>query len=201
VPLVARVHHDIVDRGVVLEVGESAGCADELGTLRADVAWRLARGGTDADYNCLDGAGDTLLFGGRSEIRAGVESLIMQSVLSPEDQALLTRLEESLWIEASRFDESFMQRALAADFLEFGKSGRMHTRDAVLSATRHAIGAVLPLRELQIRLLDENTAQITYVSDTESTDGGRLLARRSSIWSRTLLGWQLRFHQGTPVAR
>jgi hypothetical protein len=125
----------------------------------------------------------------------------MQAVLSPEDQALLTRLEESLWIEASRFDEPFMQRALAPDFFEFGKSGRMHTREAVLGATRHTIGAVLPLRELRIRLIDENTAQITYLSETESAEGGRLLARRSSIWSRTSLGWRLRFHQGTPVPR
>lgn len=123
----------------------------------------------------------------------------MSSVLSPEDQALLTRLEESMWTEASRFDESFMQRSLASDFFEFGKSGRMHTRDAVLSAQRHVIGAMLPLRELRIRLLGENTAQITYMSETESADGSRLLARRSSIWSKTSLGWQLRFHQGTPV--
>jgi hypothetical protein len=126
---------------------------------------------------------------------------MMQALLSPDDQALLRRLEESLWVEASRFDESFMQHALAADFIEFGRSGRMHTREAVLKATRHAIGAVLPLRELEVRLLDENTAQITYVSDTESADGGRLLARRSSIWSKTSLGWQLRFHQGTPLPR
>lgn len=125
----------------------------------------------------------------------------MQSVLSPEDQALLTRLEESLWIEASRFDGSFMQRTLAADFFEFGRSGRMHTREAVLKAPHDAIGAVLPLRELRIRLIDESTAQITYISETESAEGGRLLARRSSIWSKTSLGWQLRFHQGTPVPR
>jgi hypothetical protein len=122
----------------------------------------------------------------------------MKPVLSPEDHALLTRLEESMWIEATRFDESFMQDALASDFFEFGRSGRMHMRDAVLSATRHVIGIVLPLRELQVRLLDENTAQITYISETGSA-GVRLLARRSSIWSKTSQGWQLRFHQGTPI--
>lgn len=74
----------------------------------------------------------------------------------------------------------------------------MHTRDAVLSAKRQVTGIVLPLRELAIRLLDENTAQITYISETENA-GGRLLARRSSIWSKTSKGWQLRFHQGTPI--
>jgi hypothetical protein len=123
---------------------------------------------------------------------------IMKSIISPEDHALLTRLEESLWVEATRFNESVMQGTLAEDFFEFGKSGKMHTRDAVLGAAHHSIGIVLPLRELGIRLLDQNTAQITYISETGSP-GSRLLARRSSIWSKTPQGWQLRFHQGTPI--
>ena len=103
-----------------------------------------------------------------------------------------------MWIEATRFDESFMQAALASDFFEFGRSGRMHPRDAVLSATRQMIGIVLPLRELAVRLLDENTAQVTCISETEN-EGGRLLTRRSSIWSKASKGWQLRFHQGTAI--
>lgn len=103
-----------------------------------------------------------------------------------------------MWTEATRFDESFMQGVLASDFFEFGKSGRMRSRDAVLSGVRQAIPVVLPLRELAIRLLDENTAQVTYISETEAA-AGRVLARRSSIWSRTSRGWQLRFHQGTPT--
>jgi hypothetical protein len=122
----------------------------------------------------------------------------MKSIPSQEDLAALTRLEESMWIEATRFDESFMQGALASDFFEFGRSGRMHTREAVLSCPRRVIGSVLPLRELAIRLLDENTAQVTYISETENA-AGRLIARRSSIWSKTSRGWQLRFHQGTPI--
>lgn len=101
-------------------------------------------------------------------------------------------------MEATRFDESFMEQVLARDFFEFGKSGRMHTRDAVLSVAPHVIGIVLPLRELRVRLLDENTAHITYISETHGA-GGHLRARRSSIWCRSSRGWELRFHQGTPI--
>jgi hypothetical protein len=122
----------------------------------------------------------------------------MISVLSAEDHAQLARLEESMWIEAARFNEAFMQNTLAPDFFEFGKSGKLHTRDAVLGTARRAIDITLPLRDFGIRLLDENTAQITYISETGSRDD-RLLARRSSIWSKTSQGWQLRFHQGTPI--
>jgi hypothetical protein len=120
----------------------------------------------------------------------------MNSVLSAEDHAQLTRLEESMWIEATRFNEAFMKNTLAPDFFEFGKSGKMHTRDAVLGAVRRAIDITLPLRDFGIRLLDQNTAQITYISEAGSGD---VRARRSSIWSRTSHGWQLRFHQGTPI--
>ena len=103
-----------------------------------------------------------------------------------------------MWTVATRFDVAFMQKSLALDFLEFGKSGKMHTRDAVLGAPRRTIDGGLPLRDFKIRLLDENTAQITYISETESRNH-RLRALRSSIWSRTSRGWQLRFHQGTPI--
>lgn len=103
-----------------------------------------------------------------------------------------------MWNEATRFNEAFMQNALAPDFFEFGKSGKMHTRDAVLGTARRTIDIILPLRDFGIRLLDENTAQITYISETGSGDD-RLLARRSSIWSKTSRGWQLRFHQGTSI--
>ena len=123
----------------------------------------------------------------------------MQSTLSPEDEAQLTQLEESMWIEATRFDVSFMQRVLAADFFEFGRSGRAYTREAALDAVRRAIGIALPLRELSIRSLDQRTALVTYISESDGS-GGHECARRSSIWSKTSQGWQLRFHQGTPLA-
>ena len=122
----------------------------------------------------------------------------MNLVLSAADHAQLARLEESMWIETTRFDGAFMQSVLAPDFFEFGKSGKVYARNAVLATARRAIDIRLPLRDFEIRLLDENTAQISYISETGSGDD-RLLARRSSIWSKTSCGWQLRFHQGTPI--
>jgi len=59
------------------------------------------------------------------------------------------------------------------------------------------IDATLPLPAFRIRLLDPDTAQITYNSAV-TYDGVVEHARRSSIWSRTENGWVLRFHQGTP---
>ena len=119
--------------------------------------------------------------------------------LSIEDRATLARLEESLWRAETRFDYEFMDKVVARDSFEFGRSGRIYERADTLSAGRQPIDAVLPLPNLKIRLLNEDTAQVTY--DSAVTDNGVVAyGRRSSIWSRTGQGWVLRFHQGTPYS-
>jgi hypothetical protein len=89
-----------------------------------------------------------------------------QSVLSlsDEDRAILTRLEEDMWREATRFDGAFQEQRFAPDFFEFGRSGRVYTRAQTISVHSQPIRATLPLPNLQIRLLDQDTAQLTYNS-------------------------------------
>lgn len=121
----------------------------------------------------------------------------MAFTLSEEDRATLTRLEENMWREVTRFDQAFQEQRFAADFFEFGRSGRVYTRDQIICLDSQPIHAVLPLPNLAIRLLDKNIAQVTYNSQVEY-DGIIEYGRRSSIWSRTESGWVMRFHQGTP---
>ena len=117
--------------------------------------------------------------------------------ITAADYAELTRLEEGLWRAATRFDREHLQRHLALDFFEFGRSGRSHSRDEVLAAPAQPIDALLPLPNLRVRLLDRDVAQVTY--DSEVTTAGVVQhAHRSSIWSRSDTTWVLRFHQGTP---
>jgi hypothetical protein len=121
----------------------------------------------------------------------------MPLILSEEDHAILTRLEEGMWREVTRFDRTFQEQQFATDFFEFGRSGRVYTRDQIIQLDSQPIHAVLPLPNLAIRLLDQNTAQVTYNSQVEY-DSIVEHARRSSIWSRTESGWVICFHQGTP---
>jgi hypothetical protein len=113
------------------------------------------------------------------------------------DSRELTRLEESMWREGTRFDIGFMETHLATDFFEFGRSGRTYTRAQSLAVPRQETNAVLPLPGLSIRMLNQDTAQLTYFSAVTYT-GVVEHGRRSSIWSRTAEGWVMRFHQGTP---
>jgi hypothetical protein len=122
---------------------------------------------------------------------------VSSHVISEEDRAELTRLEEAMWRAETRFDPGFQQARFAPDFFEIGRSGRVYSREQIVSVPPQEIRAVLPLANLAIRLIDRDTAQLTYdsqVSYGAATEHGR----RSSFWSRTSSGWVMRFHQGTP---
>jgi hypothetical protein len=118
---------------------------------------------------------------------------------STEVRAELTRLEEDMWREGTRYDLAFQERRFAPDFVEFGRSGQVYTREQVICTNPQQILALLPLPNLSVRLLDTNTAQVTY--DSQVTHAGIVqYTHRSSIWSRIGGIWVMRFHQGTPYA-
>jgi hypothetical protein len=117
--------------------------------------------------------------------------------LGSDECEALRKLEEELWREATRFDRRRMDEVLAADFFEFGMSGRVYLREDTLAVARAPIDAVLPLPGFRARLLSPEIAQVTYDSAV-TYDGIVFHAHRSSIWSRSATGWKLRFHQGTP---
>jgi hypothetical protein len=117
--------------------------------------------------------------------------------LTEEDRIELTGLEEAMWRSATRFDPQFQNERFAEDFMEMGRSGRVYSREQVISLESREIRAVLPLHGLTLRALDESTAQLTYNSQVQYGEVVEY-ARRSSIWSRTRRGWVMRFHQGTP---
>jgi hypothetical protein len=117
--------------------------------------------------------------------------------MTAEDRAELAQLEENMWREATRYDMDFQERRFARDFIEFGRSGRVYSREQVICTGPRQIEVVLPLPNLSIRLLDVNTAQVTYDSQV-THDGTVQYAHRSSIWSRIDGIWAMRFHQATP---
>lgn len=120
--------------------------------------------------------------------------------LSAEDHKTLQSLEEALWRAETRFDLAWMDRILADDFFEFGRSGRIYNREQILIFSSDYIDAALPLPGFRARLLSADVAQVTYQSAV-TIEGTVHYARRCSIWSRTTDGWKLRFHQGTPYEK
>lgn len=123
----------------------------------------------------------------------------MARPLEPLELDHLRSLEESLWRAETRFDRGYMERLLHEDFVEFGRSGRVYDRAAILALPRGPIDAELPLPGLRIALVADDVALVTYTSRV--ADGASIaVGNRSSLWVRSAGGWKLRFHQGTPAA-
>ena len=119
-------------------------------------------------------------------------------MISSQDRDELQHLEESLWMAHTRYDQAYMKRILSPEFVEFGRSGRVNGREETLSATSHDIRCTIPLKHFAAYCIEANVFLVTYVSEIFS-EGDVLRANKSSVWIKTPQGWQLRFHQGTPV--
>ena len=118
-------------------------------------------------------------------------------IMASDHEAELRRLEESLWRAPTRFDRSYMDEILAADFFEFGRSGKVWSREDVLSSPNTPLNAQLPLPDFRVKMVSDEVALVTYRSRVDCNESE--LANRSSLWRTTDRGWKLIFHQGTPT--
>jgi hypothetical protein len=117
--------------------------------------------------------------------------------ISKEDKLELQKLEESLWIAETRFDNDYMRSILSENFFEFGRSGKIYSIEDSLSAPMQEINIKLPLENLEFHPVSDTVVLVTYVSKVQYKD--LEIGNRSSLWLRTSDGWKLQFHQGTPT--
>jgi hypothetical protein len=114
--------------------------------------------------------------------------------------ATLTDLEIELQRPDVRRDRRRLEELLHRDFFEVGRSGRTYRRGDVL--TELPVGGPTPAqsRDFDLRVLAEGVALLTYRS-ANVTRRGELEqhALRTSIWLRASTGWQIVFHQATPI--
>ena len=118
--------------------------------------------------------------------------------IDKKDLEVLKSLEEKLWLSEFRFDQNWMEDVLAPDFFEYGMSSRIYERKDTLDVPAQEIKAILPLENFKVRMIENNVAQLSYVSNVEF-EGTMIRALRSSIWSYDGVRWMIRFHQGTPL--
>jgi hypothetical protein len=116
---------------------------------------------------------------------------------------MLVALEVELHRGTVRADRSRMDALLHHDFVEFGRSGTVWTREATLDefAAGDAAAPRIAADRFALQRLDDTFALLTYRSAHLDTQGARhRFTLRSSLWQRDAAGrWQLRFHQGTPT--
>jgi hypothetical protein len=115
--------------------------------------------------------------------------------------AELRALEERLLDPEVRRDRSAVASLLAAEFVEFGSSGRIFTRDQILDELAAEISQRIELADFAARPLAPDAVLVTWRAIRAGVPphpGAASL--RSSVWIRRDGRWQIVFHQGTRVA-
>ncbi|MET3651480.1 DUF4440 domain-containing protein [Dyella japonica] len=112
--------------------------------------------------------------------------------------AHLFDLETQLHRQDVRADEAALRRLIAEDFVEFGVSGTVWTRDAVVQALRGESFSQREVTDFRVTLLAEDVALVTYRGHRVATPQRPASdSLRSSIWRLRDGRWQMLFHQGT----
>jgi hypothetical protein len=113
---------------------------------------------------------------------------------------LFERHERSLLDPAVRRDHNRVLELLAEDFVEFGASGLVWSRDQVVEELATEDFQPPALEAFECSLLAPAVALLTYRTvRTDAQTGTRTVSLRSSIWVEHEGTWRVRFHQGTPA--
>lgn len=111
----------------------------------------------------------------------------------------LLALERQLLEAPTRHDAARVAALLSDAFVEFGSSGRVWTKPAILEALQAEPPTDRRLLDFQATPLGPDVALVTYRVERAETPPVATL--RSSLWVREDGQWRMRFHQGTPTAR
>lgn len=90
------------------------------------------------------------------------------------------------------------EQMMDPDFWEVGASGRRYSREYVLDAlekrAQNLVEETWETQDFQCLELGAKTYLLTY-----TLIQGERVTRRSTIWRKAELGWQILYHQGTIV--
>lgn len=111
----------------------------------------------------------------------------------------LHELELELLQPRVRRSPELLSFLLAADFREFGGSGRVYTRDEIIEALQTEVPAQILISEFRVQSVGADAALVTYRATRNTPDGPPAISMRSSLWVVRDGHWQMLFHQGTRV--
>lgn len=121
----------------------------------------------------------------------------MEVEVDQATKAELERLELLLMDPAVRPDRERVGALLTSDFVEFGSSGRLWSREAILELLASGTFTAPQAEDFGFRLLGRDVVLVTYRTLHPDVAGQRTVTLRSSIWTREWGSWQICFHQGT----
>lgn len=111
---------------------------------------------------------------------------------------VLYQLKERLQQPDIRRSPAELSKLLADEFLEFGSSGCIYDKQAIIEALRVEATIRFVMSDFKAVPLAPTITLVTYrVAVVDSQGKSNQQSLRSSIWNLSAHGWQMIFHQGT----
>ena len=117
------------------------------------------------------------------------------------DVDMVRRHELNLLLPVLRSAPGSVAELLADNFIEFGGSGRVYSKQDAIDALAQEPSAERHLSDVRCAHISNDVILVTYRLFRRSNSSSALeCSLRSSIWRRSDGRWQMEFHQGTPTA-
>lgn len=114
-------------------------------------------------------------------------------------ESTVVQLENELLDPAVRSDARRLDALISDDFVEVAASGRSFGKAEVLQRVPEETGIVFHASAMQAHVLATGVVLVTYSAE-RSQGGHSARSFRSSVWIKSIGGWQMRYHQGTGAA-
>lgn len=112
----------------------------------------------------------------------------------------IKELELSLLKPEVRSSKEALDKMLADDFVEFGTSGNKYTKADILERLPNTLERVeYMISDFSVEMPSEDVAVATFKTDRTTDGKDRVISQRSSHWRKTDKGWQMFFHEATPI--
>lgn len=114
---------------------------------------------------------------------------------------ILIQQEKALHQPEIRQNNNEIERLLSPDFYEVGKSGNSYDYLEILSMmeAEEPCSGYVHSQDYEAIPLETSAVLLLYKSAWIDEHGGASeYTKRSSIWVLNEIGWQMRYHQGTP---
>jgi hypothetical protein len=118
--------------------------------------------------------------------------------MSSERDDMLFELEQRLAQVGKRLAAEEATLLIADDFVEFGSSGKVWSKDEIIAAISEWSPIERIVKDFSVRELSASICLITYKVIAAERQA-RPFSLRSSIWRNNGGKWQIIFHQGTSV--
>ncbi len=114
---------------------------------------------------------------------------------------VLRALEERLMDPSVRGNAAELKQLLAPNFVEFGSSGRIFSRDGIIAVLARERAFTPPaVSDFTVRAYTADWAILTYITIRPAVPPAPASQTlRSSTWVRRDDLWQMIFHQGTTI--